>query len=170
MESPPFTLRGKHMKFRPALLLGGIVLMAAIPVCADSALYTASTNESSNPESSAKTVRSSDTKFVTPATVVVISELQSPIASGWSYATPYVGIAEDSTRAATSARRSEFALALNKPQDNTRSSDFAPAVEPISGFSGGVFNVRASESSSVVGTLFPPSSDAIVHSNTPGRS
>src|ERR1700678_3676391 len=84
MESPPFTLGRKHMKLRSALLLGGVALITAIPVCADSIFYSAPINEPSNSESFAPTIGISHTKFITPFTVQFISEPIISDAQSWA--------------------------------------------------------------------------------------
>jgi hypothetical protein len=153
------------MKIRSALLLGGVALIAAIPVCADSIFYTASTNEPSSPESSALTIQTSHTKFMLPATAGVTSEPLSAVASGWSVDVPDAFVAEDSARSANSAKHARtFALALADPQNDARPSDPTPAMLSINGFQpGGAFGFSSSENSLVLGTLVPTRSELGVH-------
>ena len=50
MESPPFHLGRKHMKYRLALLIGGIILSTAVPIWCDSIHSTRVTIERSGAE------------------------------------------------------------------------------------------------------------------------
>jgi hypothetical protein len=158
------------MKFRPAVLLGGAVLIAALPVWADSIFYTAATHDSPTAENSAKAIRSSGTKRKTPATAVFTSEPLSAVPPGWADAMPSAGIGEDSTYRAIAARDlGSFALGIDEPQDDVRQSE--PTSElSIGGFqSGGAFGVRGPEPSFVLGTLLSSSSASSVHSNSLGE-
>jgi hypothetical protein len=152
--------------FRSALLLGGVALMVAIPVCADSVFYTASTNEPANTESSAPTIQTSRTKFTSPATARAASEPYSAVAPGWSIAVPDAFVAEDSAESANSVNHTRtFALALADPQNDARPSDPTPAMLSINGFQpGGAFGASGSETSLVLGTLVPAGSELGVHS------
>jgi PEP-CTERM motif len=171
MESPPFTFGRKHMKFRSALLLGGVALITAIPVCADSIFYSASTNEPSNPESSAPTIDTSHSKFITPATAPFILEPQPVNTPAWFLVAPAAGIAEDSTQTAVFGNEARtFALAIDDPQNDARPSDSAPAMLSINGFQmGGAFGPGSSESSMVLSTLVPTDSKPGVHSGNPAE-
>jgi hypothetical protein len=166
MNGLPFNLGRKHMKFRSALLLGGVALIAANPVCADSIFYTASTNEASNPESSALTIQTSHRKFVLPATARVTSEPFSAVAPEWSLDLPDAFVAEDSPQNANSFNHTRsFALALADPQNDARPSDPTPVMLSINGFQpGGAFGASGSETPLVVGTLVPTESKPSVHS------
>jgi hypothetical protein len=154
------------MKFRSTLLLGGVALMAAIPVCADSIFYTASTIEPANSESSAPTIQTSHTKFMLPATARVTSESFSAVAPGWSIAVPVAFVAEDSAQSANSANHSRsFALVLADPQNDARLSDPTPAMLSINGFQpSGAFGSSRSETSLVLGTLVPTGWELGAHS------
>jgi|HubBroStandDraft_6_1064221.scaffolds.fasta_scaffold02317_3 hypothetical protein len=153
------------MKFRSALLLGGVVLITAIPVCADSIFYSASANEPSQPESSAPTVRASHTKFITPATARYISEPLSASNPAWTFVVPELGVAQDSTQRAISRNQTgTFALALDDPQNDARPSDPTPAM-----LSAGAFGGSGSESSMVLSTLVPAESKPSVHSANPAE-
>jgi hypothetical protein len=166
MESPPFTLGRKHMKFRSALLLVGVVLITAIPVCADSIFYSASTIEPSHRESSAPTVRTSHTKFITPATTQFISEPLPANSPAWTFAPSETGIAENSTRTELSPNENRtFALALADPQNDARPSDPTPAMLSSNAFEpAGAFANSGSENSMVRSTLLPTESKPLVHS------
>jgi len=153
------------MKFRSALLLGGVALIAAIPVCADSIFYTASTNEPSNPGSSAPAIQTSHTKFMLPAAARVASYPFSAVASGWSIDVPDAFVAEDSAPSANSAHHTRtFALALADPRNDARPSDPTSAMLSINGFHpGGAFGFSGSENSLVLSTLVPTGSEPGVH-------
>jgi hypothetical protein len=159
------------MKFRSALLLGGVVLITAIPVCADSIFYSASTNEPSHPESSAPTVRAPHTKFITPATAQYISEPLSASTPAWTFALSEAAIAEDSTRTDLSPNENRtFALALDDPQNDARPSDPTPATLSANSFQpAGAFGGNGSESSMVLSTLVPAESQPSVHSANPAE-
>jgi hypothetical protein len=159
------------MKFSSASLLAGLVLMAAIPVCADSIFYSASTNEPSHLESSAPTVLTSHTKFITPATAQLISQPLSANSPAWTFAVSEAGIAENSTRTELSpdANRT-FALALADPQNDARLSGPTPAMLSANSFqSAGAFGGSGSESSMVLSTLVPAESKPSVHSANPAE-
>lgn len=169
MESPPFTLGRKHMKFRSALLPGGGALITAIPVCADSILYSACSSEPSNPESSASTIQISHTKFITLAAASVTFEPFSAVAPGWSIAEPDAFVAEDPAQNANSANHTRtFALALTDPQNAARPSDPAPAMLSAGGFQlGRACGASSSHTSLVLVTLVPSASKPSVHSGDP---
>ena len=157
------------MTFRSALLLGGVALITAIPVCADSIFYSASTNEPSNPESSAPTLGISHTKLITRATAQFVSDPLSANTPARTFAIPATDIAEDPTqRVISSNETSIFALALTDPQNDARPSDPTPAMLSVNSFqSGGAFGGSGAESSMVLGTLFPAESKPSVHSANP---
>lgn len=138
--------------------------MAAIPVCADSIFYTASTNEPVNSESSAPTIQTSHTKFMLPATARVTSEPASAVAPGWSIAVPRAFVAEDSAENANSANHTRsFALALADPENDARPSDPTPAMLSINGFQpSGAFGSSRSGTSLVLGTLVPTGSELFI--------
>jgi hypothetical protein len=157
------------MTFRSALLLGGVALITAIPVCADSILYTASTNDSSNPESSAPTIGIFHAKLTTPATAQFISESLPTNTPTWAIAIPAANIAEDPTQRAFSGDEiGTFALALTDPQNDARPSDPTPAMLFVNAFQqGGAFGSSGSGSSMVLGTLVPGESNRSVHPANP---
>jgi PEP-CTERM motif len=154
------------MKFGSALLLGGVALIAAIPVCADSIFYSASINEPSNPESSAPTIQTSHTKFMLPAAARITSEPFSAVVSGWSMDVPDAFVAEDFAQSTSSANHTRtFALALADPQNGARTSDPTPVMLSINGFQpSGAFGSSGSGNSMVLGTLVPTASESGVHS------
>jgi hypothetical protein len=162
------------MKFRSALLLGGVALITAIPVCADSIFYTASANEPSNPESSAPTIQTSHTKFMLPTSARVTAEPLLALAPSWSIAMPDAFIVEDSVQSASSSRGARafaLVLVLADPQNDARPSDPTPAMLSINGFqSAGAFGSSGSETSLVLGTLAPTASEPGVHSGNPASS
>jgi hypothetical protein len=155
-----------HMKFRSALLLGGVALITAIPVCADSIFYSASPDGPSNPESSAPTLQTTHAKFIMPAGARVTSEPLSEVAPIWSFAMPDAFIAEDSPQGAISGNKTgTFALALDEPQNDARSSDPASATISANGFQpGGAFGSSRSENSMVLSTLVPTEAKPGAHS------
>jgi len=159
------------MKFRSALLLGGVALITAIPVCADSIFYCAPSNEPSNSDSSAPTIGISHTKFITPSTVQFISEPITSDAQSWALATPAAGIVEAPTQIAIYSKKAPtFAFALVDSQNDARPSDSAPALLSINGFqSGGAFAASRSESSTVLGTLLATESKSGVLSRNPAE-
>jgi PEP-CTERM motif len=169
MESSPFTLGRKLMKFNSALLLGAVVLITAIPACADSIFYSASTNEPSNSESSAPTIGILHTKLITPATAQFVSAPLSANTPAGTFATPAADIAEDPTQTTISSNEtSTFALALTDPQNDARPSDATPAMLSVTSFqSSAAFGGSGSESSMVLGTLFPVESKPSVHFANP---
>jgi hypothetical protein len=156
------------MTFRSALLLGGVALITAIPVCADSIFYSASTNDHLNPESSAPTIGIFHAKFTMPATAQFISESLPTNTPAWAFAMPAANIAEDPQSADSSNEISTFALALTDPQNEARPSDPTPAMLSVNAFQqGGAFGSSGSDSSMVLGTLVPGGSNRSVHSVNP---
>jgi hypothetical protein len=156
MESPPFTL-GREV----ILLLGGVVLLAAIRVCADSIFYTASTNEPSQSETSASTIQTSHSKFMLPALAIATSDALPELSPSWSVAMPDAAVAEDAVQSSGSSRGARtFALELAEPQNDARSSDSTPAMLSVNSFQpNGAFGVSSSDRSLVLGTLVPSASD-----------
>src|SRR5579863_8768621 len=161
MESPPFTLGRKHMKYRSALLLGGVVLLAAIPVCADSIPYTTSTNEPASSESSAPTFRTSQTKYLTLATARFFSESIPAVISTEAFALPAPAIAQDAKQAEISGNHvASFALALADSRNEASPSSSTPAMLAVNGFQpGGAFGGSGAENSWVLATLAPAASE-----------
>jgi hypothetical protein len=156
------------MTFRSALLLGGVALITAIPVCADSIFYSASINDRSNPENSAPTVGIFHGKFTMSATAQFISESLPTNTPAWAIAIPAANVAEDPQRATFSNEISTFALALTDPPNDARPSDPSPAMLSVNAFQqGGAFGTSGSDGSMVLGTLVPSESKPSVHSANP---
>jgi hypothetical protein len=157
------------MMFRSSLLLGGVVMLAAIPVCADSISYRTSTIESSNRESSAPTFRTFHTKFITPAAAQLIQESLPTTAPAWTFTLGASSIVENPTQTEISRNETRtFALALADPQDIARVSGAAPATLSINSFqASGAFGSSGPETSMVLGTLVPTESQPSVHSSNP---
>jgi hypothetical protein len=167
MESPPFTLGEKQMKSRPVFLLCGAILIASLPARADSLIYTGAANESPNTEISARDIRSSAIRFTMPATADIASEPLSAVAPVWGHEFAYLALGAESPNPAISAKTYRGSvLALDVPQNDARLSDLTPAIASIGSFGpDGAFAARGAESSLVVGTFFPPSTDTGVHSS-----
>jgi hypothetical protein len=159
------------MKFRPAVLFGGVVLMAAIPVCADTVFYTASIGGSSIPEYSAPTIKVSHTKLLIPVTAEVLSEPVPVVAPVWIVAAPYSDTAEDSAQTESygnEARNLVFEIA--RLQNDARGADPAVAVLSTNGIpSGGIFGTSGSEKSLVLDPLVPTASDPSVRFGSPAE-
>lgn len=151
--------------FRSSLLLGGVILLTAIPVCADSIPYAASTTEPSSPESAAPAIRTAHTKFLTPETAQLISDPMPTNAPAWAFAFPASSIVGNSTPTEISSNHTgTVALALADPQNDARPSDSGstPAMFSVNSFQlGGALVSGGLETSSVLGTLVPTAS---VHS------
>jgi PEP-CTERM motif len=155
------------MKSRPAFLICVALLIAAFPVRADSLVYTGAANESPNTEISATDVRSLATKFTMPAAAGIVSEPLSAVAAVWGPGFVYLPLREESPNVAISAKTYRGSvLVLDAPQNDARLSDPTPAIASIGSFGpDGAFATRGAESSLVVGTFFPPSTDTGVHSS-----
>jgi hypothetical protein len=156
------------MRSRPAFLLCGAFLIAASPVWADSVFYTGIANESVKTEISTTQTRSFAPKFAMPATAGILSDSLSAAAPTWSHEFTYLALPAESTDTAISAKTTRRSVLVpDAPQNDERLSDPTPAIASIGGFDPyGAFGARGSEPSFVVGTLFPPSSDATLHSST----
>jgi hypothetical protein len=165
MESPPLFLGRKHVMVRSSLLLAVIILMAALPLSADSIFYTASANEPSNPEISAPAFRTSRVNFITPATAQFVSEPQPATTFAWNFALPEANIVDNSTRTQISASRNRaFALLLADPQNHASPSGPAPATFSTDAFQpGGAFGRSSSETSWVLGALIPAAAEPATH-------
>jgi hypothetical protein len=158
------------MKFGSSfLLLGGIILLAALPACADSIYYITSTNEPSSPECIASTYRTSHAKFITPATAQLIQMSLPTNALPSAFAVPASVIVENSTLTESSRNQDRtFDFALADPQNSARSSGPAPATLATNSFQpSGYFSFSSSESSLVLGTLVPTEPKPSAHSGDP---
>ncbi len=155
------------MKSRPVFLLCGAILIASLPARADSLNYTGAANESPNTEISATDIRSSATRFTMPARADIASEPLSAVAPVWGHEFAYLALRAESPSPAISAKTYRGSgLLLDAAQDDVRLSDPTPAIAFIGSFGpDGAFATRGAESSLVVGTFFPPSSDTGVHSS-----
>jgi hypothetical protein len=131
----------KYMMVRSSLLLGGVILLAAIPVCADTIFYAASTNEPSSPESSAPTIRTSHSRFLGAMTEKLIEEPLLSTTPAGSFALPKAAIAEDSLSTEIAGKHTRtFALAVADPEDFARPSGPGPVLLSVNGFQpGGAF-------------------------------
>jgi hypothetical protein len=154
------------MTSRPVFLLCGAILIASLPVHADSVIYTSAANESTKTEISTTDIRSVATKFTMPATADIASEPLSAEAPVWGHEFAYLALRAESPNPAISAKTYRgTVLVLDAAQDDVRLSDPTPAIASIGSFGpDGAFATRGAESSLVVGTFFPPSSDTGVHS------
>ncbi|HEY4762633.1 MAG TPA: hypothetical protein VIH75_03085 [Candidatus Sulfotelmatobacter sp.] len=131
------------MKFRTAVLLGGVVLMAAIPVCADTVFYTASIKESSFPENSAPTINVSHTKLLLPVT-----------AGRESYGNEARNLAFEITQLQSDARPAHPTLAMLSTNDIQ---------------SGGVFAASGSEMFFILDPLVPTASEPSIRFGSPAE-
>ncbi len=154
------------MKFRSALLLSAVVLLAAIPVYADSILYTTAANEPANPDSSALTFRTSHAKYLTLATAQFFSEAIPAVVSVKAFALPEPALAQDATQTEISGNHAaSFALALTDSRNEARPALSAPAMLPVNGFQpGGAFGGSDAENSWVLATLVPSAPEPGAHS------
>jgi len=155
------------MKSRPALLICAALLIASFSVRADSLFYTGAANESPKADISATGIRSSSAKFTMPATADIVSEPLSAVAPVWGSEFVYLPLPAESPSTAISTRTYRGSvLVLDGPQNDVRQSDPTPAIASIGSFGlDGAFGALGAESSLVVGTFFPPSSDTGVHSS-----
>ncbi len=159
------------MKFRSALLLAGVVLLAAFPVCADSIIYSASTNECANLESFAPTFRPSHSKYLTPASALFISEPLPAKVPAKTLVLPDSAIAQDASRTEIpGSHASSFALAVTDPQNDARPSNSTFAMLSSDAFQpGGAFGGSGAEDPQVLATLVRPASEPAVHSGNPAE-
>lgn len=159
------------MKFRSALLLAGVVLLAAFPVCADSIIYSASANERANLESLAPTFRTSHTKYLTPASALLISEPPPANVPAKTLVLPDSAIAQNATQSEIPGNHaSSFALALTDPQSDVRPSNSTLAMLSSNAFQpGGAFGGGGAEDSQVLATLVRTASEPTVHSGNPAE-
>jgi hypothetical protein len=159
------------MKFRSAVLIGGVILMAAIPVCADTVFYTASTNDSSIPENFAPTIHASHAKLLIPLTARVIPEPVSAVAPVWADAAPYSSIAEDSTRRESYGDEARLlAFEIAEPESDPGPSQPTLAMLSSDGIQpGGVFGGSGAEMPLVLDRLVPTASDPSVPFGSPAE-
>jgi PEP-CTERM motif len=156
MESPPFHLGRKNMKYRLAMLIGGIILSTAVPVWGDSISCTGITIESPNTENSANEIHNSHTKLIATANTGFLSEAALPTALGWSAAVQSSAVRGDAPSAIFLSKASGgYSLGPSEPQSDGLSYDPTPAMVSI----GNAFGGGGSERSSVTGSLGFSSSD-----------
>jgi hypothetical protein len=155
------------MRSRPVFLLCGVLLLTAFSVRADSVFYSGATNESPNTEISATEARGFAAKFRTPAIVSVMPEPFLAVAPVWGREIHFLALDADSPNTAISAKTFHTSvLVADALQNGERLSDPSPAITFIGGFEpDGAFAARGSGPSFVVGTFFPPSSEASLHSS-----
>jgi hypothetical protein len=155
------------MKSGPVFLLCGAILIASLPVRADSLIYTGAANETPKIEISVTEIRSFATKFMMPATAGVMSEPLSTVAPIWGPEFVYLPLrAEFPNNPISTKTIRGSVLVLDAPQNDVRLSDPTSAIASIGSFgSDGAFAARRAESSLVVGTFFPASTDTGVHSS-----
>src|SRR5579863_1740834 len=135
---PAIHLGRKDMKSRPVFLLCGAILIASLPVRADSLIYTGATNESAKTEMSATDIRGSVTKFTMPATADIASEPLSAVAQVSGSEFDYVPLRAESPNSPIVAKPYRGSvLALDAAQNDVRLSDPTPAVAFIGSFGPG---------------------------------
>jgi hypothetical protein len=157
------------MKFTPAFLFCAAFLIPALPIQADSLPYIGTANDSRNTENSAPEFHASATKMLSPAAPRVISDPRSAVAPVWGHEIAYLALPAQSSSIALSA--TTFATSVRRtdaPQLDGQLSDPSPAMTSITGFEpSSSVAALGSEPSFIVGTMFPPSSDASLHSSAP---
>jgi hypothetical protein len=147
---PAIQLGRKQMKFGPATLLCTALLIAALPIRADSLSDTRTADAFHDSENSAPEFRLSTTKTLSPATSRVISESSNSALF-------------TTTFPASDAR-------LDSSQLDERRSDRTPAIVSIGGFEPiSSFAAWSSEASLMSATMFPSSPDFSSHSGMPNE-
>jgi PEP-CTERM motif-containing protein len=156
------------MKSRPAFLLCGAILIATLPVRADSLFYTGAEHDSRNTEDSVTVIRDSGTKLNMPATAEVSLEPFSVSTPGWANEIARAGFSVETRNTPISSQATGLSfLPLDTPDADGRISDPTPAISSIGGFAtADAFSERRLEPSAVIGTIFPSSSDVFVPSNS----
>ena len=158
------------MSFRPAMLLGGAVLIAAAPVWADRIPYPGSAEESPKIEASVRLNRSSVPKMNVLVIVGFRAE-PTPIAVLIdSFETSNAFDLRDSKTSATLGTlfHPSFDLDIHPAALIDRDSDeqISSAVLIDSFETSNAFDVRDSKTSTTLGTLFHPSSEVDIHHAT----
>jgi hypothetical protein len=92
------------MKFRPALLLCGVVVTTALPIWADRIPYTGTADEFPNIETPATLIRSPYTALKAPVKAGFLPTAASALAPGWADTIFYPGLAEESSNIAIAAK------------------------------------------------------------------
>jgi PEP-CTERM motif len=167
MESPPFILGRKHMKFGPVFVLCAAFLITAFPIRADSVPYTGAANDSPKTEVSTTTIRDSITEpTIRPTASVSLGSLSAEVpVSGLEIA--YLALPDESRSSALSSALLTSVLRPSAPPIDGRLSDPTPAIASIGGTQQpGGSAAWNPEPSSIIGTFFPPSGERSVHSGT----
>jgi hypothetical protein len=159
-----------HMNFRPAMLLGGAVLIAAAPVWADTIPYQGSAEESPKIEASVRLNRSSVPKM----NVLVIAGFRAeptPIAVliDTFETSDTLDVPESKTSATLGTLfHPSFDLDIHHATLIDRDSDerISSAVLVDSFETSNAFDLRDSKTSATLGTLFHPSSDVDIRQAT----
>jgi hypothetical protein len=156
------------MKFTPALIFGAAVLIAALPVRADTISYNGVSSDSTTTNASATTFRSSVTQPVIPSLARVSLEPLSVVAPVWVNKIADRSLADEFVNTTLSTKTPARSVnASSAPQIEERLSDPTPAVASIGGFEqDSAFASWASEPSFVLGTLVPTDPDTGLHSST----
>jgi hypothetical protein len=168
---PAIHLGGNYMKFTPAFLLCAAILIAALPIQADSLAYTGTAaDDSRNTQISAPELHASatTTKTSSPATPRVIAyDPLAAVAPVRSHEIAYLALPaapENTGLSVTSVRRPVA------PQIDGQLSDPTPAITSIGGFDpSSSFAAWDSGPSFISATFFPPSGDVSVHSSAPNE-
>ena len=169
MESPPFHPGRKNMTLRSALLLGGVILTAAVPVWADSISFTGVSIESANTESPVKPTQSAHVKMIAPMKSGLMPQHALPVASGWVAAAPYASLEEDAPDAEMSADAAvSSGLEFSAPYSDGLASDATPPeMMSIATFAtSGAVNGSGSIFFSIPGALFGSSLDTNTRSSS----
>ncbi len=150
----------KPMKFRPALLLCGAVLAAALPICADRIPYSGTADEFPEIEALATVPPSPSTIF--KARVKTESPLKavSAAAPGWADAISYSLVAEEPSNIAKTARvtaNSDLKMVAPANKESLTEPDSAIMLTYI--FETNAFDARDLNSPSIRDTFFTASSD-----------
>jgi PEP-CTERM motif len=163
--TPSIHLRRIPMKSRPAFLICAALLLAAFSVRADSLFYTGVADESPKADISATGIRSTPAKFAMPATAGIVSVPLTGTAPVWGSEFVYLTLRAESPDTAISTKTIRGSVPVpDAAQNDAQPSDPTPAMVSIGSFGpDGAFAGRGAESSLVVGTFFPSSSDRGVH-------
>ena len=156
------------MRFRSALLFGGVILAAAVPVWADSISFTGVSIESTNTESLVKPTRSAHAKLIALTKSRLMPHHALPVASEWDAAAPYLSLEEDTPDAQISADANvSSGLVLNAPSSDGFASDPSPGTASITTLaSSSAFNGGGSIFFSIPGAAFASSLDTSIQSSS----
>ena len=152
------------MNFRPALLLCGAVLTAALPIWADGIPYDGTADQFLNTEVPATVTSTPHTALKAHVNAGLPLQSDSPVALGWTNPIPSPGFAEESSNTAIAAKvTASSAFELPAPANDESVIEPDSAMMLAGGF--GTFNFFAGgdfRSSSIGGTLFPSLSDSVI--------